>query len=283
MKAKILATNPTDGKVGAHLKDRLVVMVRGPFWLHAHWELTPAGLVRAQAALGELWHTAKPVLRLLKISASGSSTAAESLVRDIPIHGGVTDWYIDVNDPPATFRVEIGYSATGGRFFSLARSNVVTTPASASSDKLDDHWTDVVQDCDKIYAMSGGYSPEVNASELQEVLEERLRRPVGSSMTDRYGGGSEALVPRGHSVRFNVEAEMIIHGATHPEANVTLQGAPIKLRPDGSFSVRLDLPNRRQVIPLTASTRDGTSQRTIVLAVERNTKALEPISREPCE
>src|SRR5690606_20612062 len=137
----------------------------------------------------------------LKISASGSSTAAESLVRDIPIHGGVTDWYIDVNDPPATFRVEIGYSATGGRFFSLARSNVVTTPASASSDKLDDHWTDVVQDCDKIYAMSGGYSPEVNASELQEVLEERLRRPVGSTMSDRYGGGAESLVPRSRAVR----------------------------------------------------------------------------------
>lgn len=283
MKAKILATNPTDGKLGSQAKDRLVVMVRGPFWLHAHWELTPAGLVRAQAALGELWHAARPVLRLLEISATNTSTPAESVARDIFIHGGVTDWYIDVMDPPKTFRVEIGYLAANGRFFSLARSNTVTTPASASSDKLDEHWTDVVQDCDKIYAMSGGYSPETNAGELQEVLEERLRRPVGSTMSDRYGGGAESLVPRSRAIRFNIDAEMIIHGTTHPEAHVTLQGAPIKLRPDGSFSVRLDMPNRRQVIPLTASSRDGTSQRTIVLAVERNTKAMEPINQEASE
>ena len=82
-------------------------------------------------------------------------------------------------------------------------------------------------------------------------------------------------------MRFHVEAEMVIHGVTHADAQVTLQGATIKLRPDGSFSVRLDLPNRRQVIPLVASTKDGSSQRTIVLAVERNTKVMEPIDREP--
>ncbi len=277
MRAKILATEPaTNGAA----KDRLVVMVRGPFWLHAYWELTPTGIVRAQAALGELWHNAKPVLRLISISSAGSSSSSERVARDIAIHGGVKNWYVDVIEPPQSYRLEIGYLAANGRFFSLARSNTVSTPASASSDKLDNHWTDVVENCDKIYAMSGGYSPEVNTGELQEVLEERLRRPVGGSVGNRYGGGAEALVPRERTVRFDVDAEMIVHGNTHPDAHVTLQGEPIKLRADGSFSVRLDLPNRRQVIPIVASTRDGTSQRTIVLAVERNTKIMEPVTRE---
>ena len=44
--------------------------------------------------------------------------------------------------------------------------------------------------------------------------------------------------------------------------------------------VQLDLPNRRQVIPLVATSKDGTSQRTVVLAVERNTKQLEPLIHE---
>jgi uncharacterized protein len=281
MRAKILATDQNDGGNGVPAKDRLVVMVRGPFWLHAYWELTPTGIVRAQAALGELWHAAKPVLRLIQVSSPGSSTASERVVRDICIHGGVKNWYIDVVNPPQTYRTEIGYLAANGRFFSLARSNTVSTPASSSSDQLDNHWTDVVENCDKIYAMSGGYSPEVNSNELQEVLEERLRRPVGTSLSNRYGGGVEMLVPRDRALRFHVEAEMIIHGSTHPDANVTLQGAPIKLRADGSFSVRLDLPNRRQVIPLVAGTKDGASQRTIVLAVERNTKLMEPVDQEP--
>lgn len=283
MRAKILSIDGLDGRSGAAAKDRLVVMVRGPYWLHAYWELTPAGVVRAQAALGEQWHASKPMLRLIEVSHTGSSTSAERVARDIPVHGGVKNWYIDVANPPQTYRLEIGYLAGNGRFFSLARSNTVSTPASTSSEKLDNHWTEVVENCDKIYAMSGGYSPESNASELQELLEERLRRPVGSTLTDRYSAGAEHLMFNDRTVHFRVETEMVIHGTTHPDAQVTLQGAPIKLRPDGSFSVRLDLPNRRQVIPLVACTKDGASQRTIVLAVERNTKVMEPINREPHE
>jgi hypothetical protein len=150
-----------------------------------------------------------------------------------------------------------------------------------ASDAIDDNWTEVVEDFDKIYAMSGGYSPEVNSNELQEVLEERLRRPVGNPLIGRFGGAADPLDGGDRSVRFRVEAEMVVHGVTHPEASVTLQGAPVKLRPDGSFSVRLDLPNRRQVIPLVASSKDGASQRTIVIAIERNTKMMEPLNREP--
>ncbi|HZZ30001.1 MAG TPA: DUF4912 domain-containing protein [Pirellulales bacterium] len=280
MRAKILAVDGLDGRSGAAAKDRLVVMVRGPYWLHAYWELTPAGVVRAQAALGQHWHTAKPILRVLEISGSGSSTAAERVARDILIHGGVKNWYIDVGNPPQTYRLEIGYLAANGRFFSLARSNTVSTPASTSSEKLDNHWTEVVENCDKIYAMSGGYSQESNSGELQEVMEERLRRPVGGTLSERYRVSAETLISQDRTVRFRVETEMVIHGTTHPDAQVTLQGAPIKLRPDGSFSVRVDLPNRRQVIPLVACTKDGSSQRTIVLAVERNTKVMEPINRE---
>src|SRR5262245_35342435 len=149
MRAKILSTEGLDGRNGTPAKDRLIVMVRGPFWLHAYWELTPAGIVRAQAALGEQWHSAKPILRLIQVSSSNTSTAAEQVVRDIAIHGGVKNWYVDVNHPPQTYRMEIGYLAAGGRFFLLARSNTVSTPASTSSEKLDNHWTDVVENCDK--------------------------------------------------------------------------------------------------------------------------------------
>src|SRR5206468_6823794 len=40
-------------------KDRIVVMVRDPYWLHAYWELTRHAIQRAEAALGQEWHTAK--------------------------------------------------------------------------------------------------------------------------------------------------------------------------------------------------------------------------------
>ena len=44
-------------------KDRIVVMVRDPYWLHCYWELTRHAIQRAEAALGQEWHTSRPVLR----------------------------------------------------------------------------------------------------------------------------------------------------------------------------------------------------------------------------
>ena len=60
-------------------------------------------------------------------------------------------------------------------------------------------------------------------------------------------------------------------------ARVTLQGESVQLRPDGTFTVRFSLPDSRQIIPAVATSADGTEERTIVLAVERNTKELEPM------
>jgi uncharacterized protein len=222
------------------------------------------------------------MLRVLVVAGTGNSTTSERVLKDIPVHGGVKNWYVDVQSPPQTYRLEIGYLGTNGKFFSLARSNVVSTPAGAASDSLDVHWNDVLADCDKIYAMSGGFASE-GSNDLQELFEERLRRPMGPANGNRFGAGVEGLLPRDHNLRFQVEAEIVVHGATHPDAQVSLHGEPLKLRPDGSFSVRLDMPNRRQVIPIVASTKDGVEQRTIVLAVERNTKVMEPLTRDSGE
>ncbi len=39
-------------------KDRLILMVRDPFWLHACWDITRKSVERAKAALDGNWHTA---------------------------------------------------------------------------------------------------------------------------------------------------------------------------------------------------------------------------------
>src|SRR5579883_2899894 len=76
-------------------KDRIVVMVRDPYWLHCYWELTRHAIQRAEAALGQEWHTARPILRLLDVSNRGTANSTESAIRDIDIHGGCNNWYID--------------------------------------------------------------------------------------------------------------------------------------------------------------------------------------------
>jgi len=257
-------------------EDRLVVMVRDPYWLHAYWELSQRSVDRAKAAMGQHWHTAKPILRVFHLMEAGTSVHQ----RDITIHGGVSNWYIDVHDPPAEFRLAIGYMAENGAFHCLARSNSVQTPPAGTSDAVDENWADVAENADRIYAMSGGYSHRGTSRELQELLEERLLRPLGTPMSTRFGQGASSLDDADDQMRFIIDAELIIYGVADRGAHVTLQGEPVQLRSDGTFAVRLNLPDRRQVIPIVASTADGVEQRTVILAVERNTKTMEPVVRD---
>jgi uncharacterized protein len=259
-------------------KDRIVVMVRDPYWLHCYWELTRHAIQRAEAALGQEWHTARPILRLLDVTGNDTSSASEATVRDVEIHGGCNNWYLDVNNPPRSFRVDIGYLARSGRFYVVARSNVVSTPRAGVSDVLDENWADIdVSKAERIYAMSGGFDPTASSLELKQLFEERLRRPLGSPAITSFGSGAfGGLAGKGRKFWFQLDAELIVYGATEPNARVTLQGEPVKLRPDGTFTMRFSLPDGRQIIPAVANSMDGVEERTIVLAVERNTKQLEP-------
>ncbi|MCA9196625.1 MAG: DUF4912 domain-containing protein [Planctomycetales bacterium] len=279
--SKTSPAQPNSTKTG---RDRLVLLVRDAYWLHAHWELTDRSIRRARAAMAEQWHTAKPILRIFQVATDVANMAVESHLRDIEIHGGVNNWYIDVSNPPNGYRVELGYLAANGRFHVIARSNSVATPTPGSSDAIDENWQDVAENCEKIFAMStttmdsdGTIAP----SDIQELFEERLRRPMGSPMGNRFGVSD--LDVRENDFQLHVDAEMIIYGKTHSDAHVTLGTEPIRLRPDGTFTVRLSMPDRRQVLPVVASSRDGVKQQTIVLAVERNTKVMEPFVRDANE
>ena len=256
-------------------KDRIIVMIRDPFWLHAYWELSRSTLGRAQAALGQEWHTAKPILRLLDVSSEDTTSSTERHIRDIEIHGGVNNWYIDVNNPPRSFRVDVGYLSKRGKFFVLARSNVVSTPRAGASDVLDQNWSSVQDEYRKIYHQSGGSNGNGHTTDLREIFEEVLRRPMHSLSLQSLGSGAMPMLGRGF--HFEIDAELIVYGATEPNAKVTLQGEPVTLRPDGTFTVRFSMPDSRQIIPAVASSPDGVEERTIVLAVERNTKELEPM------
>src|SRR5437870_75255 len=107
---------------GGHAKDRIVVVVRDPYWLHVFWELTHQSVQRAEAALGQDWHGARPILRVCDVSAQDTTSTAEGVVRDVEIHGGCNNWYVEVTQPPRSYRVDIGYVSKRGQFYALARS-----------------------------------------------------------------------------------------------------------------------------------------------------------------
>lgn len=254
--------------------DRIVLIVRDAYWLQVYWEVTRATVQRAKVALTGYWHAAKPVLRLLEITSDGNTNSVENAVEEVEIHSGVNNWYINVKDPGKTYRVAIGYAVAGGKFHLIAKSNEVTPPSCNNGD-IDDHWTDITNDVEKYYALSGGLDPLTVSGDLQSVFEEKSRQPMHAPAFERLGSGLNA---NNEGFNFQVDAHMVVYGTTDPMASVTVGGEPVRLQNDGTFALRMDLPDRRQVLPVVASSRDGTQQRTTVLAVERNTKIMEPVN-----
>ncbi|MBX9623391.1 MAG: DUF4912 domain-containing protein [Gemmataceae bacterium] len=263
------ATSPT--------KDRVFLMVPDPYWLHVTWELTQQSVQRAEAALRQDWHGAKPVIRLFDVTSQDTTSTSETPVRDVVIHGGCTNWYIDVPQPPRTYRADIGYLSRRGELFVLARSNVVTPPKAGAHETLDVGVGDLdKKQAERILAMSGGFETPAANPELKELFEERLRRPLGTPKEMAFGPGA-SLPGTLKKFHFQLDAHLVVNGRTDPAAHVTLGNEPVKLRSDGTFTMLFSLPDSRQIIPAVATSGDGSEERTIVLAVERNTKHLDPM------
>lgn len=248
-----LATRAT--KNGA-VKDRLVLAAADPYWLHAFWELSSQSVQRAEAALGQDWHGARPILRLFDVSSGDTTSTSETPIRDIVIHGGCTRWYIEVPQPPRSYRVDIGYLPRRGEFKPLARSNVQTPPEAGNHEVVDEHWN----------------GTEPDGESTHDMIDEQ-HRPLKEPAF-----GSGAVLPgKLKKFFFDIDAELIVYGKTDPNASVTLQNELVPLRPNGSFAMRFSLPESRQIIPAVATSTDGMEEQTIVLAIERNTKRLDPM------
>lgn len=97
-----------------------------------------------------------------------------------------------------------------------------------------------------------------------------------SSFSSPYGG-----VEKRKGFWFNVNAELIIYGATEADATVTVGGRKIKLRPDGSFSYRFSLPDGQYELPAIATSADGTDSRSAELKFSRGTQYRGEVQAHP--
>jgi hypothetical protein len=80
---------------------------------------------------------------------------------------------------------------------------------------------------------------------------------------------------------FNVNAELIVYGATETDATVTIGGRKIKLRPDGSFSYRFALPDGKFEMPVVAISADQTDGRAAEMKFSRGTEYRGDVGAHP--
>jgi hypothetical protein len=121
----------------------------------------------------------------------------------------------------------------------------------------------------------------VGSLEITELVRRQLQQELSSfglasspfgaissitSFSSPFGGAQ-----RQRGFWFNVNAELIIYGATEPDATVTIGDRQIKLRPDGTFSFRFALPDGQYSLPAAAHSADGEETREAHLKFSRGT------------
>lgn len=121
--------------------DRLVLMVRDPHWLFAYWEISATKQDEFEMTFGRgAWSSSRPVLRIYEVA--GESFTGDNLINftDIGIQEEADNWYINVGKANSTFCVDLGRVLPDGRFVTILRSNMVTTPRVSVSECLDEEW-----------------------------------------------------------------------------------------------------------------------------------------------
>ncbi|BAZ42967.1 hypothetical protein NIES4101_89380 [Calothrix sp. NIES-4101] len=86
------------------------------------------------------------------------------------------------------------------------------------------------------------------------------------------GAGFSGDVPmRPRKFWLIADAELIVYGATEPDATVTIGGRPIKLNPDGTFRFQMSFQDGLIDYPIMAVAADGEQNRSIHMKFTRET------------
>ena len=260
-----LCTTEVDDRHISGRKNYIDLTVCDAHWIRAQWELTRDSVRRAESRLGAEWHTAVPALRLFEVSTDDVNSVSEVRVKDVLLEAGISTWYVHVPLESRTFRLHIGYRTPKGVFFALAKSNVCSMPVLNTN--LDHHST-------RQNGQNGNYATNGHAGETGSRPDGRLGRPLGFSTLSHFGPAATEEREKGE-FSFKLDTELVVHGSTRPGSMLTVQGDAVELRDDGSFTIRINQPEGRQVVAFTAMSPRGSERRMLVLGIERNTKELE--------
>ncbi len=134
----------------------------------------------------------------------------------------------------------------------------------------------------------------VGSLDLTEMVRERLgissaawAGPAQRAGQPTPAGISSGAVPTpppaARSFWFNVNAELVIYGATEPDATLTVAGRTVKLRPDGTFSLRFALPDGDYGLTAEAVSAAGDDARGAALEFSRRTAYRGDVGATPAD
>ncbi len=253
-------------------KTESFLLPKDPAWMFLFWDIVKDTFEYIKSEYGQdIFEKAKSIIRVYDITDvegfNGSNAAASF---DVPVVLDAGSWYINAGGG-RMYICDLGLVNTDGNFILLSRSNSTTLPTGKVSNVIDEKWMMVEGDYQKLLKMSGADifgagAGSLGASEkLQHVLSQRwkmyeydINNIPSSHISSWMSSGSfmrpaeEISSETDEDIWLKADCELIVYGQASKNAKVFLDGKPLQLNADGSFSLRYSLQDGKVVIPITA-------------------------------
>ncbi|MGB0560420.1 MAG: DUF4912 domain-containing protein [Spirulinaceae cyanobacterium] len=122
---------------------------------------------------------------------------------------------------------------------------------------------------------------------MQQMSGAGMMSGIGMNMSGigMSGVGFSASAPpiRPRKFWLVADAELIVYGATEPDATVTIGGRPIKLNPDGTFRFQMSFQDGEIDYPIMAVAADGEQTRAIHMNFERETPSRQTNTKDEAQ
>lgn len=267
-----------DGLPASYEDNRVILLVRDPFWIFVSWDLEKGFPARTAEQQGINLQRGRIVLRAYDVTDIDFNGNNAHSYFDVGPNSVMGNWYIEVPRDDASYIVEIGLRDEFGNFHMMTRSNAVTTPRATASNRFDEEWMMADDDFWKIYRLSGGFKSGGSSENLAGEMSRHLMHSVssGGASSDASldaSSGSESVFRKtdADDFSFNLDCELVVHGKARPDAKVTIKGKDIKLNNDGTFTERFILPDGIQVLDASAKSADRKHEITITPTISRST------------
>jgi uncharacterized protein len=284
------------------LETRVVFLPRDPQWAYVFWEITDSDRQLAlEAGASQL------ALRVADVTGLQGGSSHPHTLQEVVVDSHATEWYLPVPLSDRDYRVELGYrKKAGGGWISLASSAVARVPSLLPSEQILDQFVPFSLDSPPT-SLPQPASPSPEPTDFADSgLHERLYQSATANWR-RLGRGSEAFhefgldsdsspsgaalnasglglwasgrqesgrggVPaRARSFWLVADAELIVYGATDPQARLSIGGEEVPLSAEGTFRIQVPFRDGQQLYPIEAWAADGEQKRNITIHFERST------------
>ena len=282
----------------------LVLLPRDPQWAYAYWDVSNEHKEELRQQGGQ-----RLMLRLYDVTDIDLSNQSPHRMQQMDCDELARSWYVEVPVSDRDYVAEIGYLTADDRWLMLTRSAQVRVPPIYPSDWVNDQFVTISFDESLTGRTFGSLGrPPVQGGDAVENLPriyddlfamtqgQEAMRVAGSLFGSMHQVAPGALSPSGNVSGLNMsglnvsglnmsgvgmsrarkfwliaDAELIVYGATEPDATLTVGDRTVPLNPDGTFRFHVSFPDGQIDYPIKAVASDGEQSRSIHLHFERET------------